>query len=376
MAWRYLKMVSGGSSSTETNPQEINILAGATQCQVGGTIEATRATMYSQPTALIDGNLTTAAYWAAGPNPTITVTMPANHTDLTAIQIPHSFAHFQHTVYLSQDKVTWIQCPFLSWANTNKQQNFSIPALPATSQNFTANGGLNITQFTHGAAQDYTYNQEGGQVLGTPVNWVSGANVTISNGKLTKTSGGNAWNGGAKTNTLYDGNTNVFFQVKVDAPKQIAFGFTEQGEPDTVTNEITYRLELTTNSTYTVFALGGGMATGNYTSNDTFKIAIEAQQIKFYKNNVLFHTNSITVYWPVYIDGAIYTQGVDFTASINGGLEVVTPQDFVQAATLNIGFTEGVVKEYTANGYEYNQGSLSFLDYYFFTDQIYTANGY
>ena len=43
MAWRYFKMVSGGSGSTETNPQEINILAGTTQCQIGGTIEATRA---------------------------------------------------------------------------------------------------------------------------------------------------------------------------------------------------------------------------------------------------------------------------------------------------------------------------------------------
>ena len=66
MAWKYLKLISGGSSSTETNPQEINILAGATQCQVGGTIEADRPPSWSALTALIDGNLTTCNILGSG----------------------------------------------------------------------------------------------------------------------------------------------------------------------------------------------------------------------------------------------------------------------------------------------------------------------
>ena len=93
MAWKYFKITSGGSSSTEFNPKEFNILAGATQCQVGGTIESDRAPMWSTLATVIDGSLTTATYWPAGTNPTCILTMPAAHSDLTAIEIHHTFSH-------------------------------------------------------------------------------------------------------------------------------------------------------------------------------------------------------------------------------------------------------------------------------------------
>jgi len=376
MSWRYLKIIYGRLGSTETNPYEINILAGATKCQVGGSISSTRAPMYSTLATLIDGNNTTATYWGAGTAPTVTVTMPVGHTDLTRIEMWDKAIHTRHTLHLSQDNVEWTECPWIDNTNAGKQQNFSIPALPQTSQNFTADASLNITQFTHGAAQTYTYNEEGGQIVGTPVNWISGANVSISNGTLTKISGGSAYNAGAKGDINYNENDEVFFQVVIDSPKNVIFGFNETGEPDTDNDQIIYFFELMSNGNYIIWTLGEQAKTGTYSSGNTFKVAIEAQQLKFYINNVLVHTNTVMILWPIYIDGAIYNQGDSFTASLNGGLEIVTPQDFEQTGSLNIDFTETAEKIYTAIGYSFDQWSLSFLDFYFFTDQVYTANGY
>jgi len=354
MAWKYVKILYGRLGSTETNPYEINVLAGTTQCQVGGTIESDRAPMYSALTALIDGNLTSATYWGGGTAPTVTVTMPVERSDLSEIQMVDKAQHTRHVVWVSDDKIAWTECPYSTTINVGKTQIFGVPAVIAQT-NFVMGATLNFN-LIQTDEQIYTYTPEegGGGGPGTPVNWINGANVSISNGTLTKISGGSAYNAGAKGDQLYENNDSVFFQVVIDSPKNVIFGFNESVEPDTQNDQIIYFFELRDTGSYFVWTLGEQNKTGTYSANDVFKVSTENGQIKFYINNVLVHTNTIQIFYPIYIDGAIYNQGESFTASINGGLEALESQAFEQTASLNISVTESTTQDYTAIGYSFD----------------------
>lgn len=370
MAWKYFRITSGGSSSTEFNPKEFNILAGTTQCQVGGTITSSRAPMWSTEATVIDGSLTTATYWPAGPNPTCNLTMAAEHADLTSIEIHHTFSHYQHSVWLSENNVDWFVCPYVN--SVGSTQYFSIPALP-----------------------------EPPAPTGEPVNWINGTNVTISNGRITKNSGvANGYNAGARGDQDYYEADEVYFEVKAEDLVAIAFGFTESASTESVSNSgIDYRIQLSTNGTYAVYSLGTTINSGNYAIGDIFKVSLSNGNIHFYVNDVLVVSNSWQIYYPIYIDASIYKANVGFFALINGDLATqVTTQNFTESTTenislsegaaqdytahfeqtaqLNIGMSETAAKEYTAKGYNHNRWTINYLDYYQYADQIYTPKGY
>ena len=162
-----------------------------------------------------------------------------------------------------------------------------------------------------------------GKVFTIPyaVDWINGQNVTIDNGKLTKISGGNGWNGGAKSATLYNEIDNLFIQVIIEKNKNITFGFTENSKAENYSNNLTYRFELKDDFTYTVYC--GEIfvyKTGTYKINDVFKVELNNGIISFYLNGVFEVQNTLDISFPLYVDASIYTQGEAFTASINGGL--------------------------------------------------------
>lgn len=151
------------------------------------------------------------------------------------------------------------------------------------------------------------------------VNWIEGQNVSISSGNITKVSGGNAWNAGAKGDQTYDGTQNIFFEVKIPIASRLSFGLTETIASDTFTNDISYRFELNDDFTYTVYC--GGIfvyKTGTYEANDVFKVAIENGIISFYINDVFMVQNTLAISFPVYIDGSIYSEGQSIITNING----------------------------------------------------------
>ena len=371
MAWKYFRVTSGGSSSTEFNPKEFNILAGTTQCQIGGTITSDRAPMWSTLATSIDGSLTTATYWTAGTNPTVNITMAAEHADLTSIEIHHTFTHLIHSVWLSENNIDWIPCPYSY--SSGATQYFSIPALPEP------------------------------PAQAEPVNWIEGQNVSIDNGRLTKISGANGYNAGAKGDQLYNSTDEIYFEVRAEDLVAIAFGFTETAGADNFSNTgIIFRVQLSTNGTFTVYVAGTNAYSGNYAIGDIFKVSLLNNNIDFYKNNVFLQGFAGTIYYPIYIDGSIYKTGVSFYALINGDIAAeILPQNFdqlsdetidinhdewqeyqlkgysyEQTAQLNIGMSEDAAKTYTAKGYSYNRWTLNYLDYYFFGDQVYTPQGY
>lgn len=374
MAWKYFRITSGGSSSTEFNPKEFNILAGTTQCQVGGTITSDRAPMWSTLATVIDGSLTTATYWPAGTNPTCNLTMAAEHADITSIEIHHTFSHYHHSVWLSENNIDWIPCPFKEAIGAT--QYFSIPALPEP--------------------------DPPPQGDGTPVNWINGVNVSISNGTVTKTGGGNAFNGGASGNVMYQADDALFFQVTAPKLIEACFGYTEEGlVAPTIANEnITYKFDLYADGTYRIYCYNQGVKTGTYKAGDTFKVKLVGDgTVDFIINDIFVEGFAGTIYWPMYIDIGLYAVGDSLTASINGPLATGTNFDetatqnitltqdeaqeyqlkgysYEQTAQLNIGMSEDAAKEYTAKGYNHNRWTLNYLDYYFFGDQTYTPQGY
>ena len=594
MAWKYFKITSGGSSSTEFNPKEFNILAGATQCQVGGTIESDRAPMWSTLATVIDGSLTTATYWPAGTNPTCILTMPAAHSDLTAIEIHHTFSHRQHSVWLSVDSIDWIVCPFIN--SVGSTQNFSIPALPVTAQNFTANAELNISPFydqgqsvigtvgqpteneysfefsrtlqnyvmvghqdtlniqsqmtmefwiklkplpndfqvildkgnistsqyyvihegrngnnqikyrfgngpertlnrptsiinnwTHmafvhdGNVMEYyengeliisesfpvtysnnfedltfgkmstsdggyldafldeiriwkiarnaneiknnynlnvnpdnpdllgywTFNEGSGMFvedmspnfhngyvfgditfstdtpifsqnnfLNVPIHWINGQNVSISNGNVTKISGGASWNAGANSSQLSDGTTNFIIEYIPDSNinTRIAFGLDEYDDPiEYDTKDIDFSWEINPNGLTEVHVNGDNFYNGTYEAGDIFQVALINGVIFFYQNGQVIYENIATINFPIFADCSIHGEGQTF----NGSLYIENQsQTFEQTAQLNIGMSEAAAKTYTANGYNHSGWSLNYLDFYYYTDQVYTPNGY
>lgn len=369
--WKYVRVKYGVSVANEVNPYEINVLAGAAQTQIGGTIESTRAPQWSINEYLIDGNLTTAAYWPTGEAPTVTVTLPTARNDLTKIQSVDKISHALHTVEISTDKIAWFSCPNIS--QTTYLQEFSIPALPEPPQN-----------------------------EGTPVNWILGTNVSISNGTVTKTGGGNAWNGGAKGDIFYQADDALFVQVTAPKLMDLCFGFTERDLvlAEDVSENITYKFDLYLDGTYRIYCYDRGVKTGTYKAGDTFKVELVGDgTVDFLINNVFIEGFAGTIFWPMYIDCSLYKVGDKLTASISGGITTgasyqqaatlnisvtqgaaqnYTPKgySFEQASQLNIGMSEAAAKIYTAKGYNHSRWTLNFLDYYYYTDQVYTPNGY
>ena len=150
----------------------------------------------------------------------------------------------------------------------------------------------------------------------TAVNWIEGTNVTISDGTITKNSGvANGYNAGAKGDKLYQSTDNIYLEVVATDLAALAFGFTKQSEAESVNNSsITYRVQLSTNSTYTIYANTVNIFTENYAINDVFKITLESGKLNFYLNDTFLVDVTSEIYFPIYIDGSIYKEGYSITA--------------------------------------------------------------
>ena len=444
--------------------------------------------------------------------------MPAEHSDLTAIEIWHAWDHNRHTVYLSEDKINWIECPWLNNTNGEKQQNFSIPALPTDGGGDVGGAGMpiryirdhlngsDINQYSHwveiqaydsngvnvalgktvtgefeqagqppsvvtdgdlntnmffeqvqdsawtyvdlgglytikeikvwhyinriyretktevstdninwitvfdsaisgtysetaeghsillssepqpnnfeaAAALNFNLSEATGQTftqdyIETPIHWIGGQNVSVSqDGTLTKTSGGGSWNAGAHSSQQSDGTTNFIIEfVPNSTNTRVAFGLDEFIDPiEYDTKAIDFSWEINPNGLTEIHVNRDNYFNGTYAAGDIFQVALINGTIFFYQNGQVIYENIAPINFPIFADTAIYNEGEVVKARLYVKNEA---QNFVQNAVLNISFTESVTKQYTANGYSFNQWTLTFLDYYFYSDTLYTAKGY
>ena len=433
MAWKYFKITSGGSSSTEFNPKEFNILAGTTQCQVGGTIESDRAPMWSTLATVIDGSLTTATYWPAGTKPTCIVTMPAAHSDLTTIEISHTFSHFTHSVWLSQDKIDWIVCPFLN--SVGSTQNFGIPALPVTAQNYTANAELNIASlFDQGQSvkadnNEPLPNETSFEFSRALQNYVMVGHQDTLNIQSQMTM--EFWiklkplpndfqvildKGNISTSQYYvihegrNGNNQIKYRFgngperTLNRPTSIVNNWTHMAfVHDGNVMEYYENGELVISESFPVTYSNnfedltfGKMSTSDGGYLDAFLDEIRIWKVARNSNEIKNNYNSLNVnptnpdllgYWKFNEGSGMYIEDVspnfhngyvfgDITFSAETPFTGEQGINFTANAAETISLNQSGDKIYTANGYSYNRWTLNYLDYYFYADQAYTPRGY
>ncbi|MDF2456816.1 MAG: large protein, partial [Cytophagaceae bacterium] len=131
--------------------------------------------------------------------------------------------------------------------------------------------------------------------------------VTTNGNSITKVQS-NSWNGGAGSwNTVSDNGYLQFTVSETNSEKVIGLSSTNLNFNYT---SIQFGLYLTNTSAINVMESGINRGSyGNYSNGDIFKIAVEANVVKYYKNNTLFYISSLTPVLPMLVDVSLKNIG-------------------------------------------------------------------
>ncbi|MEN9330943.1 MAG: hypothetical protein RLZZ94_33, partial [Bacteroidota bacterium] len=177
--------------------------------------------------------------------------------------------------------------------------------------------------------------------------------VSIQNtNQLVKTANPTTWDGGsASWNTV---SNNGYFQciaAENNKARMIGLSTTNTGYDQ---NSIRYAFLLDNNATYRVYELGvfkGIVST--YAVNDTFKIAVETNVVKYYVNSVLIYSSVLAPTLPLLVDASLYDLGATITnplvVNYNGGT--------FEAVSVNAGTTP--MYDWKVNGISVQTSTVS-----------------
>ena len=188
--------------------------------------------------------------------------------------------------------------------------------------------------------------------------------VSIQNGnQLVKTTNPTTWDGGsASWNTV--GNNGYFQCVAAENNKarMVGLSTTNAGSDQ---NSIRYAFLLDNNATYRVYELGVYRnIVSTYAVNDTFRIAVEANVVRYYVNRVLVFSSALAPTLPLLVDASLY----DLGATISSPLVVNYNGGTFEAVSVNAGTSP--LYEWIVNGVSvqtstastYTNTGLSHLD--------------
>jgi hypothetical protein len=147
--------------------------------------------------------------------------------------------------------------------------------------------------------------------------------VSIQNGnQLVKTTNPTTWDGGsASWNRV---SNNGYFQcvaAENNKARMIGLSTANLGSDQ---NSIRYAFLLDNNATYRVYELGVYKnIVSTYAVNDTFRIAVEANVVRYYVNRVLVFSSALLPTLPLIVDASLYDLGATISSPIvvnyNGG---------------------------------------------------------
>ncbi|MFN8777749.1 MAG: HYR domain-containing protein, partial [Flavobacteriales bacterium] len=167
------------------------------------------------------------------------------------------------------------------------------------------------------------------QVAEGPVVWnpSSLVNTSATNNNLAKFQSGGAWNGGAASSNTVSNNGYFQFTATETNTDRVAGLSTTNVNADWTS--IQYAIYLRSNTQWTVHQSGGGsLFTGTYAANDVFRIAVENNVVRYYRNNVLAYTSLVSPTLPMLADVSINTLNGTITnaliANTNNGTFTVT----------------------------------------------------
>jgi len=155
----------------------------------------------------------------------------------------------------------------------------------------------------------------------------------VRNGNnLTKFQGGNTWDGGAASfNTVSNNGFMQFTATETNTLRMIGLSNTNV---DANYISIQFAIYLVNNGTVQVYESGSFRGTfGTYSTSDSFKITVESNVVKYYRNGVLFYISTVIPTLPLLVDVSFNTVG----STINNVLVSNIITDTFTATATNLG---------------------------------------
>jgi hypothetical protein len=142
------------------------------------------------------------------------------------------------------------------------------------------------------------------------VRWTNLANVvtTGSGSSLNKTASNNNWDGGAYSfNSVSNNGYLEFTAVETNRARMVGLSNTNT---DNGFSSIRYAIFLQNNGTFNVYESGTNRGSfGTYTASNLFRISVESNVVKYYRNGTLFYTSSVVPTLPLFADVSINQVG-------------------------------------------------------------------
>src|SRR5689334_19039311 len=132
---------------------------------------------------------------------------------------------------------------------------------------------------------------------------------------LAKISDNFNWNGGAASwNKVAN---NGYFEFTATETNHSRMAGLSQSNTNATQNTIRFGVLLENNGLFSIYESGVDRnITGPYSSGDVFKISVENNQVKYYRNNGLLYTSLVAPTLPLLVDVSIYEIGGTITNAL------------------------------------------------------------
>jgi hypothetical protein len=151
------------------------------------------------------------------------------------------------------------------------------------------------------------------------ISWTNLSIVSAFGNTLSKSSSvGNA--GAASNKAILSGDGYIEFTATETSTHRMCA--LSHGDPGQTYQELDFAIYLTPNRRLIIYEKGSYIGDfGSYSTGDSFRVAVESNLIKYYKNNSILYTSSKTPTYPLIADTWLYSNGATITdAMIVGNL--------------------------------------------------------
>jgi hypothetical protein len=223
-------------------------------------------------------------------------TNPTYQWKLNGSNVGNNSATYTNTALANNDVITCSLTPDLGGCTSSVYNSNSI-----TNKSIAA--PTNIEVYALGNVSSGTCNYAEEQVR-WKISDLSNVNITGSGNSLTKIQSGGAWNGGAASwNTVSNNGYLEFTATETNTLRMIGLS---SSNVNSNFNTIQYAIYLRNDGQVEVYESGSGRGVfGAYTANTIFRIAVDFNVVRYFRNGVLFYTSNVLPTLPLLADVSI-----------------------------------------------------------------------
>ena len=151
--------------------------------------------------------------------------------------------------------------------------------------------------------------------------WQNVVGCTATGNSLTKTAATTWGNAGASSvQKILSGNGYLeFTALETNNERMVGLSNTDA---DQTYISINYAIHLNTGRAFYVYESGTQRGYfGDFNTNDVFRVAVENQTVKYYRNGVVFYTSAVRPAYPLMADSALMGQGSTVSNAVMSGIE-------------------------------------------------------